>query len=387
MSRIITYPAGSGFIVWNSLTLNLRKAFKITDKPALTKVPSATLGDDHDSRLTDILSSGAVQPKILVSTLAAQLAAFYPFTDPTTQNGSLIFPGTDLPLVLKLRDGKTVTYPAAAISKMAPLAFSSDKPLLNGDLEFTMLTAGASNVGDAASHETVGSASYTEPVWDPSDELAGDAYSLQFGVTGLTAGATTNGASTVAVASTAGLLVGQAITGTGIPAATTVATITDGTHLTLSANATATNADLALTTTPLTVTPDKDGITFTPTVTLEPVKPGNNATRNYRVKSIGGVLEFRPLDVDVDVFYAKYLPMQGQNVKLGGSVRAAGFPALVSGSASGRAQLTVPLVGRAKDSALEVNNIAPRVDKVQLMALQTTSGGAWQPLFTLGVVD
>ena len=54
---------------------------------------------------------------------------------------------------------------------------------------------------------------------------------------------TTNGSSTVQVlspADTTGLVVGQSITATGIPVATTIASIVDSTHITISNNATAT---------------------------------------------------------------------------------------------------------------------------------------------------
>ncbi len=53
---------------------------------------------------------------------------------------------------------------------------------------------------------------------------------------------TVNGSSTVTVGSTAGLIVGMPVTGTNIPANTTIAAILNGTQLRLSANATATSS-------------------------------------------------------------------------------------------------------------------------------------------------
>ena len=60
-----------------------------------------------------------------------------------------------------------------------------------------------------------------------------------------TTGNTANGSKTVLVASGGGVLVNQAVTGTGITAGTTVAAIF-GTKVTLSANATATGTGVAL---------------------------------------------------------------------------------------------------------------------------------------------
>ena len=62
----------------------------------------------------------------------------------------------------------------------------------------------------------------------------------------LTSAATTISDATVTCLSTANLKVGMTVTGTGIPAATTVLSITDGTTFELSANATATNSGLTL---------------------------------------------------------------------------------------------------------------------------------------------
>lgn len=59
-------------------------------------------------------------------------------------------------------------------------------------------------------------------------------------------GATTSGDATVTVASTANLAVGMTVTGTGVPAATKILSITNATTFELSANATATGASVAL---------------------------------------------------------------------------------------------------------------------------------------------
>jgi len=60
----------------------------------------------------------------------------------------------------------------------------------------------------------------------------------------------TNGDATVTTSSTAYVYPGQPISGTGIPASTTVLSVTDGTTFEMSANATATNASAAVTFSP-----------------------------------------------------------------------------------------------------------------------------------------
>jgi len=64
-------------------------------------------------------------------------------------------------------------------------------------------------------------------------------------ITTLAAGATTLGSATVDVTSTAGLVVGALVTGTGIPSGTTVASVDSATRFTLTSAATASNTGLA----------------------------------------------------------------------------------------------------------------------------------------------
>jgi len=381
MSRT-TFPAGSGYAAWNSLTLNMRDAWKVDEDFALFKVPSATLGDDHDSRMGDAMAKITATPKVFGTSLSGQLAAYFPWTNPKTQLGTQIFPASDLPFVINLRDGKIVTYSAAAVTKMPAMTFAPDKPLIGG-VEWTSLIADGAALGDDSALSAVSSGSYTEPEWNASDELF-DTYTLSVGsTTTTTCSSTTSSSTTLPVASTDGLMVGQGIAATGIPANTTIEAIVSATSLTLSAAASV-NSGATVTPSARTFTPDKDGIIFTPTASFEPVKPAMKTTNNMRLTGITAVLEFRPLDMDVADFYA-LLPAQGWGIGLGKSVGTRGVPLDISGSAAGKAKLTAHRVARAGNSALAFSNKEPRADKVQLQLLQHYASG-WQPLFTATTV-
>ncbi|HEX7361696.1 MAG TPA: flagellar hook-basal body complex protein [Bryobacteraceae bacterium] len=90
-----------------------------------------------------------------------------------------------------------------------------------------------------------------------------------------TTGDTVSASNSVTVASTAGIVVGQSVSGAGIPAGTTVAGITSGTAFTLSAPATATANGVPLTfgTTVPIVTPGT--LTFNPDGTLQSGTPSS----------------------------------------------------------------------------------------------------------------
>jgi len=381
MSRT-TYPAGSGYAAWNSQTLNFSSDFTTEEDFALFKRPSATRGESADSRIGDAMVKITAEPKLFMTGLSGMLAALWPYTtiDGTSGLGSQIFPASDLPFVINLRDGTVLTSGGCAVTKLPAMTFSPQKPLC-GAVEWTALVADGSVLGDASALLAKSSASYTEPAWDPSDELL-DTYTLALGrTTSLTSAALTNGSAVGSCASTDGLLVGQAVTGTGVPASTTIASVTSATGFTLSANATASNTGLTLTLTARTIEVDKDGITFTPTVALEPVRSAMRTTNNMRITGLTGVLEFRPLALDVADVYA-LLPNQGFGVGLGTSQRKRGVKATVTGSGTGSAVLTIPKLVRASNTVLAASNKEPRAGKVQLEAV-LVNGSA---LYTIGVV-
>lgn len=100
--------------------------------------------------------------------------------------------------------------------------------------------------GRTSSTAAIGTGTATTVTFD-FGTIAGNTFNSSTGKYGttLTGASTTADSSTVTVASTANLAVGAAISGTGIPAGATIASITDATHFVLSANATATGtADL-----------------------------------------------------------------------------------------------------------------------------------------------
>jgi flagellar hook-associated protein 3 FlgL len=83
----------------------------------------------------------------------------------------------------------------------------------------------------------------------------------------------TNGSANVVVASSTGLTAGMVVTGSGIPAGTTVASITDSTHIVLSANATSSGA--------VNLSAAFDGLSLqlSDSVSISPFTPGAGNTK------------------------------------------------------------------------------------------------------------
>lgn len=140
---------------------------------------------------------------------------------------------------LKATPSDSTVFSASATSSAVAGTYS---------LEVTSLAQAQKLVaaGQASSTATIGSGAATTVTFD-FGTITGNTFNATTGKYGttLSGASTTSGSSTITVSSTANLAVGAAISGTGIPAGATIASITDATHFVISANATATGtADL-----------------------------------------------------------------------------------------------------------------------------------------------
>jgi hypothetical protein len=386
MSNRIIYPAGGAFGTWNSITLESPEDWMVVDEPKTFKPASNTRGALTEN-IQDFFGKVSIKPKVFSSGMVAFLQKMLPYRDigGAVGKGKSIFPASDLSFVIQQLDGNAITYPAAAVTKMPDLLFHSSKPLINSAVEFTLLAAANLKLTDANAYAVVAANAYTEPGFDPATEVY-DLYTPGIGLNGTaTSGATTSGSSTITVASTAGIAVGQGITGTGIPASTTVATVTDSTHLVLSANASATNTGLTLTLAPVTFVPDDSGILFKPTVTLEAVKPCNSTTYNWRVKDLSATIEFTPLDLDVDTFYARYFPPTRVGLGQAMTGGSAGLPFQIVGSGSGKLSFGFGNVAPVKPGGPGFDEKS-RQKKITLGVYPAYSGGTFGTLFSIGTV-
>lgn len=81
--------------------------------------------------------------------------------------GDSVFGATDLPLVIKTKDGKTLTFAAAAVTRMPSLNLGATKTIL-GDIEFTCL--GADNTAWTAANSlvTTATAAFSDTTFDPA---------------------------------------------------------------------------------------------------------------------------------------------------------------------------------------------------------------------------
>ena len=170
MSNRITQPGGPAHAVWNSKTLQPRKEWQLSPQLKVTALSTGlygVVGDIEDHPHAEI----QIQPIAFTSGLAALLAILFPYQTP--KHGALLFPSTDLPLLIKTDEGaasKTLTFPAAAITKPPTLQYAAGKPFF-GDMTMTMLRANNAVATTAGSFSSAATLTYSAPGYDPTGEV------------------------------------------------------------------------------------------------------------------------------------------------------------------------------------------------------------------------
>ncbi len=170
MSNRTNQPGGPAHATWNAKTFQPAKAWQLKPQLKVTALETGlygVVGDTEDHPLAEL----TMQPIAFTSGLATLLAILFPYQTP--KHGPLLFPSVDLPLLIKTDEGaasKTLTFPAAAITKPPQLQYAAGKPFF-GDMTMTMLRANNSVATTAGSFSSSAVLTYTAPGYDPTGEV------------------------------------------------------------------------------------------------------------------------------------------------------------------------------------------------------------------------
>ncbi len=173
----ITGPAiltlGSGSALYFEAGIDVKLKSK-TGK--LTSDIHGTVGEFLQSRSAVITG----KPEGFVT--AGYLATLFPYGD--TNIGSSLFTGTDVPLVIQTLAGQTITWPRGALTKSPTLDLAANKPLYNGNVEFTCLGAATTSMETsptAAGHfNAVASNAFADTSYATTSRIQ-DSYTAAFG--------------------------------------------------------------------------------------------------------------------------------------------------------------------------------------------------------------
>jgi len=173
------FTGGPAYLVWNGITFQMHEDWTVDLDLKHFDVKTNLQGTVGKAISDSAVAKIKCKPIAFAGSLAALLAALVPYQP--SMRGTLIFPSSDLPLVIQTQEGKSITFAAAALTQMPELTFAPDKEFF-GTVEFTCLIANETAPDDAAAFFTLADSAYVEPSMDPLDILF-DLYTLVWGAT------------------------------------------------------------------------------------------------------------------------------------------------------------------------------------------------------------
>ncbi|HSI15700.1 MAG TPA: hypothetical protein VK961_26875 [Chthoniobacter sp.] len=225
------FTGGPAYLVFDGVTFQLHDDWKVDlnlqhfdVKTNLQGTVAKAISENAMAKVTAIpIAFGGS-----ISTAFAKLLPYQP-----SMRGQFIFPASDKPLVIQTAAGKSITFAAAALTKMPEITFAPDK-IFFGAVEFTCLIANLADPSDDDAFLTIADSAYTEPALDPLDIL----FDIFTGVFGASPSAPFDGIET-----------------------------------------------------------DENGFKFTPTVKLTPRKTAKNQTYNFMIDDVTAMVKFTPENV------------------------------------------------------------------------------------------
>lgn len=172
------FSGGPAFLTWNGATIQLMADWR-AETEIVTRDRSTNLRGRVGAWERYSVTKITARPVVTSANLATLITKLFPYTP--AMIGQLIFPSSDLPAVIQTKDGRSITYAAAAITRMPTVTFSPEEDLF-GDFELTCLLANEADATEDDSHVVEASSAYTEPTLDPLTIIAAR-YAFAWGAT------------------------------------------------------------------------------------------------------------------------------------------------------------------------------------------------------------
>ena len=174
MSTRIAFFGGPAYFTFSGYQLQMEDAWNVSNEPTNFKV-TTNLQGDVDWREDDTIAKLSAKPLGIWG--ANAISKLFPYQP--SMLGQLVFPTTDQTLAIQTAAGQSITYAAAALTKMPTLQFAGNKALFSG-AEWTMLRRTDVASTTAGAMYTLAASAYTEPALNPQLVLTAAA-TLNFG--------------------------------------------------------------------------------------------------------------------------------------------------------------------------------------------------------------
>ncbi len=153
---------GPGYVTYNTANFFTQKDIAIRHAPTWEKVPTSNYGRIDDWK-KDLVIKIPLKLWGAYENLGILFPAIFGFgaSNPVVP-GASVFGSSLKSLVIQGRNGDVVTYPDAAITKLANLYLGVDSDLFAADVEFTALLQNSHNPEDAGAYLSYSSSAYSE---------------------------------------------------------------------------------------------------------------------------------------------------------------------------------------------------------------------------------
>lgn len=166
MSELI-FPRGGAYATFNGATISSYANWGVKDNQKLMDQTSNTRGIIA-KRLTDLTGTVSISPRSSQAAGLLTQLALLGYFDPALV-GTPVYGSSNLPLVVQTKDGRSLTFPKAALSKPSKLTLGP-KAHLFGPCEFETLLPEAYIIGETGGYAIDASSAYTEPDIADTDE-------------------------------------------------------------------------------------------------------------------------------------------------------------------------------------------------------------------------
>lgn len=172
------FTGGPGTLTWNGVTFQLVEDWEAQSEIRSREV-TTNLQGLVGKREGDSVTKITAKPIAFTGSLATLFGKLFPYSPASI--GNLIYPATDLPAIVQTKDGKSITFAAAAVTGMPAVQFTPMKDLF-GAVTLTCIRKSGVAASDATSHAVVAASAYAEPTVD-IDDISAALYNLAWGAT------------------------------------------------------------------------------------------------------------------------------------------------------------------------------------------------------------
>lgn len=168
MSELV-FTKGGAYATFNSATISSYADWGIKDNLKVFDQTSNTRGV-LAQRIKDLTGTATISPRSSIAAGIINQLGLFTYLDPALV-GQPVCGATNLPFVVQTKDGRSLTFGKACLSKPSKITIAPAKGVhLFGPAEFELLIPEAYAIGAAGSYAVDASSAYTEPTIANSDE-------------------------------------------------------------------------------------------------------------------------------------------------------------------------------------------------------------------------